>query len=269
MLIEKAPKVMGILNLTPDSFYDGGRLRDIEAVKVRVEEMIGEGMDILDAGAYSSRPGAKHISVEEEWDRLEPILAMIQGNFGSCLVSVDTFRSEIARRAVEDYGVSMVNDISAGTMDVKMADTVARLNVPFIAMHMRGTPQNMQVNPEYSNLMGEIVGFFLQRIGVLRLAGVKDIIIDPGFGFGKTLDQNYEILARLDMLRILDVPIMVGLSRKSMIYNLLGQSPDDALPGTIALQVIALQKGAGILRAHDVAEAVYCRKLVEKVSSSQ
>jgi len=264
-----SPLVMGVLNITPDSFYDGGRYLTPEAAEGRLASMIKEGADIMDIGAYSSRPGAADISAREEWDRLEPVLKMVSSKFPDTLVSLDTFRSEIARKSVEEYGVSIVNDISGGRFDDRMAETVASLGVPVIIMHMQGTPRTMQLKPDYHDLTGEITDFFSERIGFFTKAGVKDIIIDPGFGFGKTLDQNYEILAKLDAFKIFGVPILAGVSRKSMIYNYLDQEPEAALPGSIVLNVIALQKGAGILRVHDVKEAVICRKLLEKVNSSQ
>ena len=263
------PLIMGILNITPDSFFDGGKYSSLEEQERRISEMISEGMDILDIGAYSSRPGATHISLDEEWRRLKPLLETISKKFDSQYISVDTFRSEIARRAVLDYGVSIINDISGGSMDEKMLDTLAELKVPYVLMHMKGKPQTMQDNPVYYNLMDEIIDFFIRKIEVLRRRGIYDIIIDPGFGFGKTIDQNYELLANLDQLHILDLPVLAGLSRKSMIYRFLDQEPSEALTGTVALQLVALQKGVKIIRSHDVKEAVICRKLVEKVSTSR
>lgn len=260
----REPLLMGILNVTPDSFYDGGKHTAEEQQHMQVDFMLSEGMDILDVGAYSSRPGAKHVSEKEEWDRLEPALKMIRRKFNKLVLSLDTFRAEIARRAVEEYGVDMINDISSGFMDDRMIDTIARLEVPYVMMHMQGTPQTMQLKPEYQNVVEEIMDFFVLRIFQFRKRGVKDIIIDPGFGFGKTIDQNYEILRKLDSFRIFNLPILVGLSRKSMIYNFLNQKPEDALPGSIVLQVMALQRGAGILRTHDVGVADMCRKLVFK-----
>jgi dihydropteroate synthase len=262
------PLIMGILNLTPDSFYDGGKYSTPDLQAEKISGMLNDGMDILDIGAYSSRPGAEDISLEEEWSRLSPLLDIVSKKYGDLLVSIDTFRSEIARRAVQDYGVSMINDISGFSFDGSMPDTIAELQVPYILMHMQGNPLTMQDNPSYNNLLSDIMSFFLERIKILRESGVKDIIIDPGFGFGKTLDQNYELLSRLDQLQIFDLPVLAGLSRKSMIYKLLDQEPSDALSGTIVLQVIALQKGAKILRAHDIKEAVVCRKLIEKVNQS-
>jgi len=263
------PLIMGILNLTPDSFYDGGKYAEKLNQEGRIRQMVEEGMDILDIGAYSSRPGAAHISTEEEWSRLEPVLTSVNKNFNKLPVSVDTFRSEIAKRAVRDFGVSIVNDISAGSLDPNLLDTVAELQVPYILMHMQGDPQTMQKNPEYEDLMTEITEFFSNKIQILLEKGIRDIIIDPGFGFGKTLDQNYEILGRLEDFKIFNLPLLVGISRKSMIYKFLDQEPSEALAGTIALQVLALEKGAGIIRTHDVAAADICRKMVEKVSGYQ
>jgi dihydropteroate synthase len=263
------PLIMGVLNVTPDSFYDGGRYLNPESAGQRVSQMRDEGMDILDVGSYSSRPGAGNISSQEEWDRLEPVLKMVTARFPDMLISVDTFRAEIARMAVEDYGAGIINDISGGRFDKAMAGTAARLGVPVIIMHMQGSPQTMQVSPSYDDLTGGLIEYFSERIALFREAGVKDLIIDPGFGFGKTLDQNYELLARMEIFQFFDIPVLAGLSRKSMIYKFLGQSPEDALPGTTVLNVIALQKGALILRVHDVKEAVICRNLVEKVNSSQ
>jgi len=259
------PLIMGILNLTPDSFYDGGKFTGLDEQEKRVKEMIGQGMDILDVGAYSSRPGASHISSDEEWYRLEPLLKILAEKFENLNYSIDTFRSEIAGRAVLDYGACMINDLSAGSLDPKMFETAAKLNVPYILMHMQGTPQTMQDNPVYRDMISEIIDFLNIRIKTLRDMGLKDIIIDPGFGFGKTMDQNYELLGLMDQLKIFNLPLLVGLSRKSMIYKFLDQGPSDALAGTIALQVIALQKGARILRTHDIQDAVICRKMVEKV----
>ncbi len=261
-------QIMGILNITPDSFYDGGRFSNIGLCDKRVAEMITEGMDILDIGAYSSRPGAVDISLEEEWKRLQPVLDLILKKYSQLFVSIDTFRSEIARRAIEDYGVGIINDISGALMDDKMPELAASLNVPYILMHMKGSPQTMQNNPAYDDVLEEIMVYFIERIARLKGAGVKDIIIDPGFGFGKTLDQNYFLLNKLDQFKIFEKCILVGVSRKSMIYKFLNQKPAEALTGTITLQTIALQKGAGILRVHDVKAAVECRNLFDKVNKS-
>jgi dihydropteroate synthase len=259
------PKVMGVINLTPDSFYPGSRFSDMEEIKKLIEQMIDEGADFIDIGAYSSRPGAKHIDESEELARLKPTLKLFKNQFPEVIVSLDTFRSSIAKIAVEEFGVSVINDISAGKLDKDLLNTVARLGVPYIMMHMQGTPQNMQNNPVYANLMKEISGFFANQVLVAREAGIKDIIIDPGFGFGKTLDHNYQLLQNLDILKIIDCPLLVGLSRKSMIYMFLNTDAADSLAGSIALNTIALFKGANILRVHDVKETVQAVKLFLKM----
>jgi len=249
------PLVMGILNLSPDSFYDGGKYSTLEKLTFRIEEMIRQGAAIIDIGAYSSRPGAKHITQKEEWDRLKPVLEILIKKAGATVISVDTFRSEIAQIAVQDYGVSIINDISGGSMDENMFNTIAKLNVPYVLMHMKGTPQNMQSNPVYENIVEEIIRYFSEKLAILRNFGVLDVILDPGFGFGKTIDHNYEILARLQDFRILDLPILAGFSRKSMIYKYLDCVPEQALNGTSVLNALALQKGVDILRVHDVTAA--------------
>lgn len=257
------PQVMGILNLTPDSFYSASRKQTEEEIINRVGQIIEEGGTIIDLGAYSSRPNAKDISTEEETDRLRFGLKIINKVFPEAVISVDTFRAEVARVCVEEYGVAIINDISAGEMDEKMFETVARLNVPYIMMHMQGTPQNMQANPHYDNLVKEVFLYFAAKVDKLRQSGVKDIILDPGFGFGKTVDHNYELMNYVDDFRLFELPVLVGVSRKSMITRLLGVTPDNALNGTTALNTIALLKGANILRVHDVKEAVEVVKIVE------
>jgi len=257
------PQVMGILNLTPDSFYLASRKQTEEEIINRVGQIIEEGGAIIDLGAYSSRPNAKDISTEEETDRLRFGLKIINKVFPEAVISVDTFRGEVARVCVEEYGVAIINDISAGEMDEKMFETVARLNVPYIMMHMQGTPQNMQANPHYDNLVKEVFLYFAAKVDKLRQSGVKDIILDPGFGFGKTVDHNYELMNYVDDFRLFELPVLVGVSRKSMITRLLGVTPDNALNGTTALNTIALLKGANILRVHDVKEAVEVVKIVE------
>lgn len=261
-----APKVMGVINITPDSFYAGSRISDLEALKKVIDKFIMEGVDILDIGAYSSRPSAEHIDQAEELKRLETALKFIKNEYPDLVVSVDTFRSYIAKIAVEEYGVSIVNDISAGYFDKEMFTTISHLGVPYIMMHMKGTPQTMQKKPLYENLMKELIDFFAWRLQIARDQGIKDIIIDPGFGFGKTLDRNYQLLQNLDVLKILDCPMLVGLSRKSMIYNYLDIPVNDSLVGTITLNTIALLKGANILRVHDVKEAVQTVKLFSKLN---
>lgn len=259
------PKVMGIINLTPDSFYIGSQISSKEALKKRVEQFIEEGVDFIDVGAYSSRPGANHIDEKEELRRLEPALQVLRKNYPQVVVSVDTFRASVAKTVVQEYGVQIINDISAGLSDKNMLKTISELGVPYIMMHMKGTPQTMQDNPVYENLMKEIIAFISERILVAREAGIKDIIIDPGFGFGKSLDHNYQLLQNLELMRIVDCPMLIGLSRKSMIYRVLETSPDEALTGSIALNTVALLKGAKILRVHDVKEAVQTVKLFTKM----
>ncbi len=253
--------IMGIVNLTPDSFYAESRcsLHDLER---RLRQIEAEGGDLVDIGAYSSRPNAEHISVEEELARLVPALDFIQKEMPQLKVSVDTFRADIARRCVEEYGVALINDISGGEMDKAMFETVADLQVPYILMHMRGTPQTMQSNTEYQNLTKEVCDYFVRRIDRLREKGLHDIILDLGFGFGKSLEQNYELLAQMPRIQaLLEEPMLVGVSRKSMIYKALDIEPSEALNGTTALHSFALMNGANILRVHDVKEAVECRRL--------
>ncbi len=262
------PIVAGILNVTPDSFYDGGKYTNIEDVKNRLKQIISEGADIIDIGAYSSRPGAKHISEKEELQRLTPTLEMIQKEFPEAIISVDTFRSEIAKTVVNNYGVAIINDISAGNYDKKMFNVIAELNIPYIMMHMQGVPQNMQENPQYDDLIKEILMFFAKKLDIAKQIGINDVIIDPGFGFGKTLEHNYEILNELEKFKILDCPILVGISRKSMIYKLLDKKSEDVLPATLALSMTALEKGTSILRVHDVKETVQVIKVFNKLKST-
>ncbi len=263
------PTVMGVLNITPDSFYDGGRYQRKDHILKRVEELVSEGAAFIDIGAYSSRPGAQHLTEKEECSRLKPIVTQIRKKYPETILSVDTFRAGIAREMVREYGVDMINDISAGGMDKEMFDTIADLHVPYIIMHMQGTPVNMQDHPTYENVTREIMHYFSEKIQALSLLGVADIIVDPGFGFGKTLDHNYELLANLESFNMLELPVMAGLSRKSMIYKLFGTTPDEALNGTTVLHTIALLKGIDILRAHDVKEAMEAIALVEKLKESQ
>ena len=258
------PVVMGIINVTPDSFYVGNRFSSTGRVVRRVAKMLDDGARIVDVGAYSSRPGAKDISAQEELKRLTPALAAIRKKFPDAILSVDTFRAEVARRAVADFGVAMINDISGGELDPAMFETVAELNVPYILMHMKGNPLTMQNNPTYDNLEHELILYFSEKLKALKGLGVKDVILDPGFGFAKSLDHNFELLARLNDFRVFDLPILVGFSRKSMIYKLLNIRPEDALNGTTVLNTIALLKGASILRVHDVREAVETVRLLEK-----
>lgn len=256
------PVVMGILNATPDSFYNQGQNSQPEALLKTANKMVSEGASMLDIGALSSRPGAKMISVEEEWQRLAKAVQLIRKAFPKIIFSVDTFRAEIAKRAAME-GIDLINDISAGDMDKDMLKTVAALNLPYIAMHMQGRPQTMQIQPQYTNVVREIIDYFIQKITAIGQAGIKDVIIDPGFGFGKTIAQNYQLLTALHQFSILDKPILAGLSRKSMIYKVLGNTPEEALNATTALNMLALQNGADILRVHDVKEAVACVQLWE------
>ena len=256
------PQVMGILNVTPDSFFTDSRSFDADAISHRVATMVAEGADMIDIGAYSSRPGAGEVSAIEEMQRLERGMAIVRKIAPSILVSVDTFRADVARYAVESLGVDMVNDISAGLLDDNMVATVAQLKVPYIAMHMRGTPATMSEMTQYDNVVADVMRELSQRINEFTLAGINDIIIDPGFGFAKTTEQNYELLQNLELFHELGYPLLVGVSRKSMIYRALGVTPDDALNGTTVVNTIALQAGASILRVHDVKQAVEAVKIM-------
>ncbi|MCP4356250.1 MAG: dihydropteroate synthase [Proteobacteria bacterium] len=260
------PIVMGIVNLTPDSFYKGSRfIGKIEIIE-RVKEIISQGGKIVDIGAYSSRPGAENISEYGEWERLKPALESIRESFPDVLISVDTFRSSIAEKSVSEFKANIINDISGGEQDTNMFATIGELQVPYILMHMQGNPQTMQDNPHYKHLIQELLTYFAIKKEKLYQAGVKDIIIDPGFGFGKTMEHNFEIINRLEEFNLLELPLLVGVSRKSMIFKLLDTTPSEALNGTTVLNTIALTKGAKILRVHDVKEAVEAVKLVEKVA---
>jgi len=259
------PKVMGVLNVTPDSFYDGGRYTLEEKIVSKVEKMILEGVDFIDIGAYSSRPGAAVVSYGEELKRLSETMELLRAGFPEPIISIDTFRSGIARKMVEEYEADMINDISAGDMDKEMFNTIADLQIPYVMMHMQGTPRTMQKNPKYDNVVKDILTFFSGKVEELKLLGVDNVILDPGFGFGKTLDHNYELMNGLGQFSVLNKPIMIGVSRKSMIGKLLGCTPDEALNGTIVLNTVALMKGIDILRVHDVKEAVEAIKIIEKL----
>lgn len=256
------PKVMGILNLTPDSFYDGGRHKDMDTILFQVEKMLVEGATFIDVGAYSSRPGADYVPENEELRRLIPVLDILISKFPQVIISIDTFRSSVAQKCLEN-GAALINDISAGKLDDNMMQVVANFKVPYIMMHMRGNPKTMQQQTNYDNLLKDILFYFSERIAKARSYGIADIIIDPGFGFAKTLEQNYELLKQLDLLQNLDFPILAGLSRKSMIYKLLQTDSKQALNGTTALNMFALIKGAKIIRVHDVKEAMECLKLAK------
>ena len=262
-----APKVMGILNATPDSFFAGSRKQTERELIERVLQILSEGGSIIDVGAYSTRPGAAVVSAEEEWQRLEQALRIVHREAPEAILSVDTFRADIARRCVETFGVSIVNDISGGDADAQMFDTVADLRVPYVLMHCQGTPQTMQQAPTYKNVTAEVITDLSQKVRQLRQRGARDIIIDPGFGFGKTLEHNYTLLRQLEDFRIFDLPLLVGISRKSMITRPLDITADEALNGTTALNAFALMKGANILRVHDVKAATEVVKLYSLLSS--
>ena len=255
-----SPKIMGVLNVTPDSFYDGGVFSNEKKILVQVEKMILDGADIIDVGGYSSKPGAKTISLEEEEKRVIPIIKLINKTFNKVVISVDTFRSEIAEKSL-DEGASIINDISGGDIDKNMYQIAYKYKAPYIMMHMKGIPSNMQNNPKYENINHEIIKDFSSKIDLAEKKGVSDIIIDPGFGFGKTIQHNYQILNNLKLYSVLKKPILVGMSRKSMIYKLLKTDPSKALNGTTSLNTIALINGANILRVHDVKEAKEIIKL--------
>jgi dihydropteroate synthase len=261
----QVPKVVGILNVTPDSFYKDSRYIDEDSLITAAGRMIEEGADILDVGGYSSRPGAKNIPVWEEKKRVLPAIKLILSQYPATIISVDTFRSEIAREAVCDYGAHIINDISGGEADSKMLQLIEQLRVPYILMHMQGMPGTMQLNPRYEEVVSDIILWFGKRIAKLQSSGVSDIIVDPGFGFGKTITQNFEILNRLQEFSITGLPVMAGISRKSMIWKTLDIKPEEALNGTTVLNTIALMNGADILRVHDVREAVEAIKLVENL----
>ena len=256
--------VMGIINVTPDSFYSTSRIAGEQELRTRIDTLLREGASIADLGAYSSRPGAEEVSAQEEMRRLAPALRILRDEYPALPVSVDTFRADVARWAVQEYGVAMINDISGGALDPQMYSTIAELQVPYILMHMRGTPQTMGELTDYQDLILDLIDYFIQRVGQLTELGVHDIVLDPGFGFSKTLEQNYELLARMsDLGTVLPQPLLVGISRKSMIYRLLGQTPEEALNGTSILHAFALERGAKILRVHDVAPAVEAIRLYE------
>ena len=258
------PKVMGILNVTPNSFYDGGKHKNINTIIHQVDKMFSDGATFIDIGAYSSKPTADFVSEVDEINRLNFVLKEIVNTFPNIILSVDTFRANVAKIAVEN-GVAIVNDISAGLLDENMLPTVADLKVPYIMMHMRGNPQTMQTLTDYNDIVKEMIFYFSERVAKARSFGISDIIIDPGFGFAKTLEQNYEVLNKLELFSLLDLPLLAGISRKSMIYKVLEKTAKDALNGTTVLNTIALQKHAKILRVHDVKEAVECIKLVDKL----
>lgn len=262
------PLVMGIVNVTPDSFYAASRTPSVEQILQRTRRILDEGAAIIDMGAYSSRPGAENVSPQEEMNRLRLGLSAVRKEHPEAIISVDTFRADVARMAVEEFGVQIINDISGGELDEQMFPTVARLGVSYILMHMRGTPQTMQAEPHYDDLMAEVTLYFAQKIEQLHELGVADIILDPGFGFAKTLNHNYELLHHMQELQTFGLPLLVGVSRKSMIYKLVGGTPFEALNGTSVINTLALLKGANILRVHDVKAAVEVCQIVEKTLQS-
>lgn len=260
------PKVMGILNITPDSFYDGGKYKDEQSMLLQTERMLNEGATFIDVGAYSSRPGAYAVSEDIEKERILPVVELLLREFPDILLSIDTFRSAVAENCLQ-AGAALINDISAGKLDDTMMSTVAKHKVPYIMMHMRGTPKTMKEKTDYKNLLVEILGYFSVRIAKARALGIVDLIVDPGFGFAKTLEQNYELLSKLELFQNLELPILAGLSRKSMIYKALETTPENAQNGTTALNMVALMKGSNILRVHDVKEALECCVLAEQLSN--
>jgi dihydropteroate synthase len=260
------PKVMGILNCTPNSFYDGGKFKTDADFLSQTEKMLSEGAIFIDVGAYSSKPSAEFVSEEEEINRIIPVINSILKQFPETIISVDTFRSQVAKNAIQN-GAAIINDISAGNFDDKMMETIGELKVPYIMMHLRGNPQTMQTQTNYENITKEMLFYFSEKIAKARSFGINDLIIDPGFGFAKTLDQNFEVLQKLELFQMLDLPILAGVSRKSMIYKTLDTTAENALNGTSVLNTIALTKGAKILRVHDVKEAIECVKLFEKLNN--
>ncbi len=261
------PKVMGVLNLTPDSFYDGGKYKSESDILKKVEKMLFEGTTFIDIGAYSSRPEATNISEEEELKRITPIIEFVLNKFPQVLISIDTFRSKVAARCIE-MGASIINDISAGKLDEQMLDTVAKYQVPYIMMHMKGNPQNMKEMTNYDDLLKDILFYFSERVQAARSKKINDIILDPGFGFAKNIQQNYRLLANLNLLKTFDLPILAGLSRKSMIYKPLKNTAQEALNGTTALNMLALNSGASLLRVHDVKEALECITLFNELEAA-
>ncbi|MCV9931766.1 dihydropteroate synthase [Flavobacterium sp. LS1R47] len=259
------PKVMGILNVTPNSFFDGGKYDSDEAIVAQVGKMLADGATFIDLGAYSSKPSAEFVSEEEELNRIVPAVKLILNHFPDALLSIDTFRSEVAKGCIES-GAAIINDISGGNLDDKMFEVIAKYNVPYILMHMRGTPQTMQSLTDYDDLVKDMLFYFSEKVAQARNLGINDIILDPGFGFSKTLDQNYEVLEKMELFNLLELPVLAGFSRKSMIYKELNTSQQEALNGTTVLNTISLTKGAKILRVHDVKEAVECVTLYNKIA---
>ncbi|MFH6996808.1 dihydropteroate synthase [Flavobacterium sp. FlaQc-57] len=259
------PKVMGILNVTPNSFFDGGKYKNEEEIISQVDKMLVDGATFIDLGAYSSKPSAEFVSEQEEIDRIVPAIELILKHFPETLLSIDTFRAEVAKASIES-GAAIINDIAAGELDDKMFDVIAKYNVPYIMMHMRGNPQTMQRLTQYEDIVKEIMFYFSEKVNKARSLGINDLILDPGFGFAKTTNQNYEVMQKMELFNLLELPVLAGISRKSMIYKTLDITPQEALNGTTFLNTIALMKGAKILRVHDVKEAVECVTLFEKMS---
>lgn len=258
------PKIMGILNVTPNSFFDGGKYKNESEILSRVERMSSEGATFIDVGVYSSKPSAEFVSEQEEISRIIPVVNLILKHFPETILSIDTFRAEVAKASIES-GAAIINDISAGHLDEKMLETVAKYNVPYIMMHMKGTPQTMQTLTQYDDIVKEMLFYFSERIAKARSFGINDLITDPGFGFAKTVEQNYEVFQKLDLFNLLELPLLIGVSRKSMIYKTLNSNAEEALNGTTVLNTIALTKGAKILRVHDVKEAMECVTLFNKI----
>lgn len=266
LLVAKSPLVMGIINATPDSFFQGSRHTGVDAILGQAEKMIREGAEIIDVGGQSTRPGSEQIDVAEETKRVLPAIEALSKNFPEAFISIDTYYSSVAKEAVS-AGASIVNDISAGSIDGEMIETVAKLQTPYVLMHMRGIPNSMQQNPSYENVSREVLDFFIHKLPLLRQKGITDIIVDPGFGFGKTITHNFELLKNLSIFKMLDCPLLLGISRKSTIYKTLGTTVEEALNGSTVLNTIGLMKGADILRVHDVKEAREAVKLVGMIEN--
>ncbi|OXB06802.1 dihydropteroate synthase [Flavobacterium pectinovorum] len=260
------PKVMGILNVTPNSFFDGGKYSNEDEIISQVDKMLSEGATFIDIGAYSSKPSAEFVTEQEEIDRIVPAIELILNHFPEALLSIDTFRAEVANASIES-GAAIINDIAAGELDDKMFDVIAKYNVPYIMMHMRGNPQTMQSLTQYEDIVKEMLFYFSEKVKKARSLGINDLILDPGFGFAKTTDQNYEVMQKMELFNVLELPVLVGISRKSMIYKTLNNTAQEALNGTTFLNTIALTKGAKILRVHDVKEATECVTLFDKMNS--
>lgn len=260
------PRVMGILNITPDSFFKDSRVITEDSIRKQAVNMLNSGAHILDVGAYSSRPGSKHTSEKEELQRLEPALKLLRKEFPDIILSVDTFRSAIADFAIRNFDVDIINDISSGESDKKMYDIIEKYQKPYIIMHMQGSPQNMQDNPSYNDIIPDLLEWFSEKKNKLVNRGINDIIIDPGFGFGKTIKHNYTLLAGINRFKMLDLPILAGLSRKSMIWKVLNTTPEESMTGTIVVNTIALMKGVSIIRVHDVKEAIQTVELIKRIS---